>query len=429
MNKDVQYILSLQAVRERANHILALAKENRLNHFDYHEDRLDGAVQYVAGIIKHDYGPNNFHEIPPHGRWQHFQVSSVDRIGKLLGQWESAGYNKTEQARGLVDLFFVSVLLDAGAGDKWRFTEPDTGLVLGRSEGIAVATLHMFLKGQFSSAEYGRKDVVLGETLRDFSENTLREGFQITDENPFVGVSARVELLRSLGRSLLRLPDVFGESGRPGSLVDYLVSQAGDGNTIDFGILWTTLQKVLLPIWPSTRTQLSGHPVGDAWPLKALSDHPPSPNLPYHTIQPFHKLTQWLAYSLMVPLERLLAMTWRNADIATGLPEYRNGGVFIDTGVLTLKPEALARGVKNSGVDLPAFDATADEIVEWRALTVALLDRVHEAIQQTDLGPQQLTLPQVLESGTWKAGRELAAEKRPETRSSPILILGDGTLF
>lgn len=89
-------------------------------------------------------------------------MGSVDRIGKLLSRWESAGYNKTEQARGLVDLFFVSVLLDAGAGDRWRFTEPDTGLELVRSEGIAVATLHMFLKGQFSTAEYGRQDVVLG---------------------------------------------------------------------------------------------------------------------------------------------------------------------------------------------------------------------------------------------------------------------------
>ncbi|PLB50886.1 DUF1688-domain-containing protein [Aspergillus steynii IBT 23096] len=429
MNQEVQYILSLEAVRERANHILNLAKSDRLNHFEYHEDRLDGAVQYVAGIIKRDYGPNKFEKIPPHGRWQHFQVNDVDRIGKLLGQWESAGYDKIEQARGLVDLFFVSVLLDAGAGDKWRFTEPDTGLVLVRSEGIAVATLHMFLKGQFATAGFGRGDVVLGQALRDFSEDTLREGFQITDENLFVGVPARVDLLRSLGQSLLRLPDVFGESGRPGELVDYLVSQAGQSNVIDFATLWTTLQSVLLPIWPSTRTQLSSHPVGDAWPLQALSDHPPSPNSPYHTIQPFHKLTQWLAYSLMVPFERLLSKTWKNADIATGLPEYRNGGVFIDMGVLTLKPEALARGVKNSGTELPAFDATADEIVEWRALTVALLDRVHEAIQKTDLGPQRLSLPQVLEAGTWKAGRELAAEKRPATRSSPILILGDGTLF
>lgn len=429
MTQDVQYILSLQAVRERAHHVLALAKQNRLNHFEYHEELLDAAVQYVAGIIKRDYGPSNFHKIPPHGRWQHFQVSDVDRIGKLLGQWESAGYDKTEQARGLVDLFFVSVLLDAGAGDKWRFTEPDTGLVLGRSEGIAVATLHMFLKGQFSTSEFGRKDVVLGQALRDFNEDTLREGFQISDANPFVGVPARVDLLKSLGRSLLSQPKVFGESGRPGSLVDYLLSQADGANTIDFSTLWTTLQNVLLPIWPSTRTQLSGHPVGDAWPLHVLSQHPPPANAAHPSIQPFHKLTQWLAYSLMVPLERLLATTWKNAEIATGLPEYRNGGVFIDMGVLTMKPDALARGCENSKGQLPAFDATSDEIVEWRALTVALLDRVHEAIQKTDLGPQKLSLPQVLEAGTWKAGRELAAEKRPETRSSPILILGDGTLF
>ncbi|THD00190.1 hypothetical protein EYZ11_000381 [Aspergillus tanneri] len=428
MDPEIQYILSLQAVRERAHHVLKLALENKLNHFDYHADRLDDAVRYVTGIIKRDYGPDRYGEIPPHGRWQHFQVGPRDRIGVLLSNWDSAKHDKKEQARGLVDLFLVSVLLDAGAGDKWRFTEPDTGAVIVRSEGIAVATLHMFLAGQYSTAESSRKDIVLGQALQDLKEEVLREGFQITHENPFVGVPSRVELLNALGRSLLRLPDVFGQSGRPGNLVDYLLSKTDKSKSLDFNVLWTTLQEVLLPVWPSSRTQLAGHPVGDAWPLQVLSSNPPSQSK-YPSIQPFHKLTQWLAYSLMVPLERLLGVTWKNAHIATGLPEYRNGGLFVDMGVLTLKPEALSRGLASSGTSLPAFDATADEIVEWRALTVALLDRVHEAIQKTELGSVGLTLPQVLEAGTWKAGRELAAEKRPETRSSPVLILGDGTLF
>ncbi|EIT82311.1 hypothetical protein AO1008_02668 [Aspergillus oryzae 100-8] len=431
IDTEIKYILSLQAVRERAQRVFQLAEANQINHFEYHEDRFDAAVQYVANIIKRDFGPDKYHLIPPHGRWQHFEVGGTPRIKDLLSQWEAAGYDKDEQARSLVDLFFVSVLLDAGAGDKWRFTELGSNAVIGRSEGIAVATLHMFNNGEFALPGSDRRDVVLGASLKDFSEATLSRGFQITDSNPFVGVPARVELIKSLGRSLLSLPNIFGDTGRPGNLVDYLKSRADDSNRLDFEILWETLQSVLLPIWPSSRTQIDGHPVGDAWPLKVLADDAQKADRQSKCshIQPFHKLTQWLAYSLMVPFERLLGVEWKNAEIATGLPEYRNGGLFVDLGVLTLKKESLQRGLANSGSALPAFEATSDEIVEWRALTVALLDKLHLALRGTELGKEKLSLAQVLESGSWKAGRELAAENRPETKSSPILILGDGTLF
>jgi hypothetical protein len=134
----------------------------------------------------------------------------------------------------------------------------------------------------------------------------------------------------------------------------------------------------------------------------------------------------------MVPFVRLLDITWLNADQGTGLAEYRNGGLFVDMGVLSLKEESLAKGVQRSNNDdgLPCFGASDDEIVEWRAMTVALLDKLHDIIRSSSqFNGVQLTLPQVLEAGSWKAGRELAAEKRPLTKSSPIIILGDGTLF
>lgn len=126
----------------------------------------------------------------------------------------------------------------------------------------------------------------------------------------------------------------------------------------------------------------------------------------------------------MVPFERILGVTWQNAHLGTGLPEYRNGGLFVDTGVLKLKPEL---DIPAPGEALPKFGSTDDVIVEWRAMTVALLDELHKVILER-MGIQ-LSLAQVLESGSWKAGRELAAERRPKTRSSPILLAGDGTLF
>lgn len=68
-----------------------------------------------------------------------------------------------EVTRRLIDLFFVSVLLDAGAGDFWRFEEPETGHAIVRSEGIAVASLYMFTAGIFSS-DATEKDAVDGQS-------------------------------------------------------------------------------------------------------------------------------------------------------------------------------------------------------------------------------------------------------------------------
>ena len=80
-------------------------------------------------------------------------MGGVARVDPLLAQWTADGCDKPELARRLIDLFFVSVLLDAGAGDVWKFQEPATGESYGRSEGIAVASLYMFQAGVFQGAE------------------------------------------------------------------------------------------------------------------------------------------------------------------------------------------------------------------------------------------------------------------------------------
>jgi hypothetical protein len=348
----------------------------------------------------------------------------------------------------LIDLFVVSVLLDAGAGDKWKYEEPGSsgGQVYTRSEGIAVASLYMFLDGKFSTTE-GVEHMVDGECcceedggvklmcvtakgLQRVDEETLSKGFQITTENPMIGVGSRAQLLSRLGDSLLQHSDIFGPEGRPGNLVDYVIKTADlNSKELDYRVFWMTLQKLLIPIWPKDRTQIDGTPIGDAWPLKVLEKQNEGKDIK-KTIQPFHKLTQWLAYSLMVPFVNIMGYSWRNAELGTGLPEYRNGGLFVDLGVLTLKSEALERGQRASGQELPMFKDSGDEIVEWRALTVALLDEVYGIIKK-DMDEQgvEFSMAQMLEAGSWKSGRELAAKKRPETKSSPILIDGDGTLF
>jgi hypothetical protein len=68
-------------------------------------------------------------------------------------------------------------------------------------------------------------------------------------------------------------------------------------------------------------------------------------------------------------------------------------------------------------------------VVEWRALTVALLDRTAVEVRRI-LGVDAAALPlaKVLEGGTWAAGREIARERRPDGRP-PLTVASDGTVF
>ena len=213
----------------------------------------------------------------------------------------------------------------------------------------------------------------------------------------------------------------------------------------------------LTPIWPASRTQIDGVPMGDAWPCSVMPSHPTHP---WENIVPFHKLTQWMTYSLMVPMTRLLHVHFAGAELLTGLPEYRNGGLFIDVGLLTLKPEDAKRGLAQyqrnaeqkgqpSMEVVPMFTADDDVIVEWRAVTVGLLDDLLVEVNQLLRlsGSDKLSLAQMLEAGSWKVtphsttthwnladsqlqgGREIAEVSRPNTKEPPIMILSDGTVF
>ena len=84
---------------------------------------------------------------------------------------------------------------------------------------------------------------------------------------------------------------------------------------------------------------------------------------------------------------------------------------------------------KQSRLLSDSFKPGDEAIVEWRALTVALLDRVAEAVRQR-LGktPAELPLARVLEGGTWAAGRAIARDLRPGG-GPPLHIQSDGTVF
>src|SRR6185369_8194237 len=132
-------------------------------------------------------------EVPPHSRFGHFEAGGVKRLAAL--EHALRNLSPHERARTLIDLVVVSVLLDAGAGMRWRYREPDTGCTLGRSEGLAIASLTWAKSGALSSR--GEPYQVDAKGLSAVSEASLRAAFQVDADNPLVGVEGRVHLLRA----------------------------------------------------------------------------------------------------------------------------------------------------------------------------------------------------------------------------------------
>ncbi|KAL4760226.1 URC4/urg3 family protein [Aspergillus foveolatus] len=434
------YLRSIHAVRQRSHIILRKAKRNQLNHFDVDMTKFAETASYVVSIIKRDYAPD-YSSIPPHGRWQHFDVGGRPRVNQLLQSWPST-IDAQERTRRLIDLFVVSVLLDAGAGNKWSYKSKESGKVYSRSEGLAVATLEMFKSGLFSS-DPTEPCQVDGAGLKKINVQVLAKAFQHSETNPLAGIEGRAGLLIRLADALNH-QDFFGVDARPGNMLDYLLSHpstlASSVPIVPITTLWTVLMDGFASIWPPSRTKIDGLSIGDAWPCSALPRSPPANA--WESIVPFHKLTQWLCYSIMVPMSKLMKIHFAGAELLTGLPEYRNGGLLIDLGLLTLKPADLERGLAayrdNAQIKgqpsmevVPLFSADDDVVVEWRALTVGFLDDLLEEVngQLGLLGEDQLTLAQMLEAGTWKGGREIAEVSRPNTKEPPIMIRSDGTVF
>ncbi|MCC0004270.1 MAG: URC4/urg3 family protein [Methylobacteriaceae bacterium] len=396
-------LLSARAVRERARQMLRLCQDDRLAHWRLDRSKLPDVADFTLSVMRDNY-PDL--DIPFHARWRHFAAGGRDRWSSIAarGAWKDAA----ARARAEFDLAIVSVLLDAGAGGRWRYREAD-GALSSRSEGLAIASLDMFAAGLFSAdaSDPLRADA---ERLATIDARALATGFQVHCDNPLVGLAGRVDLLNRLGRACLAAPDVFArnDGARPGGLFGVLAAPSLPADAILAAVL-----AHLGPIWPS-RLSLAGVALGDTWRHPQIRADDATDGL-----IPFHKLSQWLSYSLIEPLQRA-GVEVVDIDGLTGLPEYRNGGLFVDFGALAPKNVEAARAQQ-----------TVDSlfVVEWRALTVALLDEIAGLVRaKLNLTAAQLPLARVLEGGTWAAGRRIAAQSRADG-SPPLDIVSDGTVF
>ena len=398
------------AVRDRARQLLSRARQGESPWFIVDDGFLESTAAEVVAATRRRYPTLH---VPRHSRWRHFQSGGVDRKARLDGLL--AHLPRPLRGHAMIDLAFVSVLLDGGGGAHWKYVEPATGKTFTRSEGLAVASFHAFVAGLFSSdKDHPLRADAAG--LRGLVTDHLASAFQVSEANPLVGIQERAILLRRLGEAMSEQPEAFGEDGRPSGLFDMMISPLGPevpptADVTAHDILSEILM-TLSGIWPSGNA-IQTVPLGDCWMHPAVRGEGLS-----HGWIPFHKLSQWLTYSLIEPFE-WSGVIVHKLDHLTALPEYRNGGLLIDSGLLRLRDEAAAQEVWRPGDEI---------VVEWRALTVALMDEVARAVrQQLGLSESQLPLACVLEGGTWAAGRELAQRHRGGL--PPLKVASDGTVF
>jgi Protein of unknown function (DUF1688) len=402
----VRWLRTPEAVRERANVMLAAAEAGLTPNFAVDPSRLDDAAEAAVEMTRTDYPDLN---IPFHSRWRHFEVGRRDRWRECSRRLDHV--DRDEIARIRFDLVIPSVLLDAGAGAAWRWREASSGELFSRSEGLALASLELFERGMLSKHR-SRPLRTDAAALRALDAASLAHVFQVRPENPLWGLDGRARLLNRLGAAMELDPGRFGSPARLGHLYDHLKGLAQDGMLPARTILITLLES-LAPIWPG-RIELGGHNLGDVGRHPAARTDDPTSGL-----VPFHKLSQWLAYSLIEPLQDAGTLVV-DLDALTALAEYRNGGLLIDSGVLV---------PKRGGLLGEAHPGDGEVVVEWRALTVALIDRLADLVRdQLGLTPEQLPLAKVMQGGTWSAGRALARQLRDDG-GPPLRVISDGTLF
>jgi len=399
---------SASAVRERANRLLNLGILGQLEHFAIDLLKLDAVVDFVVKVTRSSYADLS---VPPHARWRHFEVGEIDRWGMLAASRDWA--TGLELGRAAVDLAFISVLLDGIAAPGWAYAEAATGETFARAEGLAIASLVMFAGGTFSSDPYDPLRVD-ARALAGLTIEELSDGLQISQSNAVIGLDQRLPAINRFGQYMAFEPDMFdvGDGLRPGGLVDYLFRTEPSG-AISAAKLLQHVLRPLNAISPG-RFALGGVALGETWPHSRLVMGDDTDGL-----MPFHQTAQWLTYSLIEPL------VWSGFDVVdldglTALADAWNGGLLMDMGLIRLR---------NPAAGALAHLQESELAVEYRALTVALIDKVAEGVRKRLGRPADLfPLTCVLEGGTSAAGRRLARERRQDG-SPAIVIIADSSML
>lgn len=404
-------LLSAAAVRQRCAAMFDLGLAGKLEHFTLDVARLDALADQVAEMLSETAGENG---APFYGCWRSFEAGGHDRWSMLgaYRQWPEV----REMGRAAFDLAFVTAILGADPGSDWRYHEAATGKDHTGADGLAIAALAMFAGGLFSAktSDPLRADAT---ALARLSDGEIASGLQHGPENPVAGFEGRCNLLRRLGEAVALRDDLFTakDDPRPGGLFDLLFDE-GQKAALAAGRILDAVLDGLVPIWPD-RVAIDDIPLGDTWAHPALAEDAGLAG--GAALVPLHSMAQKLAYSLVEPL------IWAGVDVVdfndlTGLADLEHGGLFMDAGVILPRD---AKALINQ------HDAGALFVVEWRALTVVLLDRLADRVRASaELDAEQLPLACIMQGGTAPLASKIALEKRGNDRP-PLGLASDGTVI
>lgn len=402
------------AIRSRCDAMLAATvTPGGATGIDHWTVRAESMPDVVRRVVE-ELGPLQRDRPPPLGsRWRDFEVGGRDRWRELVSNL--AGASPEEIARARFDLALVSAVLDADAGDAWTYPEAETGTAIGRNEGVAVASFRAFQKGLFSSRA-GDPLRVDAAGLSKITAEGLEAAFPGAAEHPLHALPARAALLRHVGAALLQTSHLFGagEAVRFGALYDVLARRAARGTLAARDVFAAVIEALdpALAASVGTPTTVDGAALSDVWRHAAAGGAGPSEGL-----LPLHRNAQLLAYSLIEPLEEA-GHTVADVGDLTALPDAWAGGLLIDGELLVPRLE---------GTVAVVHSASSEVVIEWRALTVSLLDRVAEAVRK-ELGVSAEALPVGHLLPAIRAAGRAAAHDRRGADIPPIRVDGDGVL-
>lgn len=399
-------LLTARAVRERSEAVFEAAQAGGLAHVAVDQAKLPDAVARTVSAIETGY-PD--FQIPPFGCWRAFEAGGQDRWSAIAG---ARGFDRPEDfLRAAADLAILAHALSVPLRDGWTLNDPVTGETVAGREGLAVGVLTMFAAGSFSAdpADPLRADA---HALIRLEDDEIAWGLQLDRNLDSEAIGSITALLRRLGEAAGLRPDLFEAGGvtRPGHLVDRFFAGSAD-EPVQLPALLGALLDGLSPMWQGG-AKLDDVTLGDAWRHAALLQDWDAPG-----IVPFHLPAQEMAYALVEPFA-WVGVEVSGLDGLTGLANPEHAALFLDTGVLEIK----------DGADAEAEGAAAlDRAIELRALTVALFDRLAEALREKLEAPDgALPLTCIMAGGTLPAGRQVLVENGEFHRKTARILAAGG---
>lgn len=360
-----------QTVRDRCGQVLAWTRASHSPWFEVDDDALEVAARRLATLTRQLHADQGG---PIAGCWRRFAAGGVDRrvwLERLL-----AAEPPEQRTHARIDLAVVCEYLGQVPDDSWSYAEAATGQRFTGREGLAVALWHAFCAGLFSS-DPQRPLQADAAGLRGVVTDHLGLALQAGRAWAWPDLQACAIALRRLGEVLSEQPEVFGEAGRPSGLFDTLISPYGVAvpHTADIRAhdILSQLLMTLSGLTPGG-AQIGGVALGDCW------QHPAAHGAGEGWV-PLHARMQAITCALLEPFE-WAGVQVRELSALTALADVLHGNLLLDTAVLRLRDPQSARTV---------WPRDAEIVIEWRALTVALLEELAPRVQhhrgRGDAGP------------------------------------------